>query len=76
MGGGAEGCNTALAEIHVNRIVEDGGGGVADDGGEEDEGYDCVAEVVVCFELEARLLILVISSRKTNGDLHMGSMPI
>lgn len=51
MGGGAESCNTALAEIHVNGIIEDGSGGVADDGGEEGEGYDCVAEVVVCFEL-------------------------
>jgi hypothetical protein len=36
----------------MNGIVEDGGGSVADEGGEEDEGYDCVAEVVVCFELE------------------------
>lgn len=57
MGGGAESCNAALAEVHMNPIVEDGGGGVADDGGEEDEGYDCVAEVVVCFELFARLSI-------------------
>lgn len=56
MRGRAERCNAALAKVHMNRIVEDGGGGVADDGGEEDEGYDCVAEVVVCFQLTVSII--------------------
>lgn len=56
MRGRAERCHAALTKVHVNGIVEDGGARVADDGGEEDEGYDCVAEVVVCFQLTVSVI--------------------
>lgn len=43
--------DAALAEVEVEVVVEQGGGDVADKGGEKDEGDDGVVEVVVFLEL-------------------------
>lgn len=43
--------DASLAEFDMDVVIEDGGEGVADEGGEKDEGDDCVVEVVVSFEL-------------------------
>lgn len=60
----------------MNIIVEYGGCRVADDGGEEDEGYDCVAEIVVCFELTISKSIYIMFKKTIKTvDLHMESMP-
>lgn len=44
-------CDTALAEFHVDAGVCKGSDGVASEGGQEDEGDDGVAEVIVFFQL-------------------------
>lgn len=49
-GGGHDG-DAALAEAHVDAGVCEGGDGVAGEGGKEDEGNDCVGEIVVFLEL-------------------------
>lgn len=46
--------HAALAEPDMNAGIGEGGDGVADKGGEEDEGDDGVREVVVFFELSVR----------------------
>lgn len=76
MGGGAECCNAALAKVHMKGIVEHGGGGITDDGGEEDEGYDRVAEVVVCFQLTGLRQYTLLKRTIDLVDLRRESRPV
>lgn len=48
---GADDRDAALAEPEVEVVVEERGGDVADEGGEEDQGDDGVADVVVFLKL-------------------------
>lgn len=66
---------TALAQLHVDAVVEEGRYGVADEGGEEDEGDYRVREVVVCFELLVLLPIVLLLMAKGAGDLRRELMP-
>ena len=63
-----------LPKFHVHQVVEDAGEGVAGERGEEDEGDDGVAEVVVLFKLRNKLEM---ESHHSPGEffIHMGSMP-
>jgi hypothetical protein len=71
-GGGGDGY-AALAETEVDGVVKEGGGGVADDGAEEDEGDNGVGEPVVGFELVR--LGRVGKTDRGVGDLHMELEP-
>jgi len=63
----------------VDLVVDEGRGYVADYGGEENEGYDGVGYVVVCFELGGGGLVELLGGREggTNvGDESLGAVSI
>ena len=59
-GDGADDGDAQLAEVVVDQVVEGRGEDVADEGGEEDEGDDCVGDAVVGFDLARRLVTMTV----------------
>lgn len=75
--GGHDG-DAAAAEGDVDAGIGEGGGGVADEGGEEDERDDGVAEVVVFFELGGGQFVDVVGSlcRRGSGWTYVGDQSL
>jgi hypothetical protein len=61
-----------LAEVVVDIVIKQGGEEVADEGGEEEEGDDGIADVVVGFDLGHVSLDNGGLSLPLWGDLHRG----
>jgi hypothetical protein len=68
MAGWAYDGDAALSEADVHVVVEDGGEGVAHEGGEEDQGNDGVGEGVVFLKLD-----LLVSSSRVERDSYVGN---
>ena len=59
----------------VDEVVEQRGEEVADEGGEEDEGDDGVADAVVGFDLTGEVSWLV-AIMPVGGNIRMGVVPV
>lgn len=51
LAGWSDSRNSKLSKSHVDFVVQEGGCGVTDEWSQENQGDDCIIDIVVCFKL-------------------------